>query len=81
MHLNAILPPEAVSNGSRLIMADASQLLIEGHKGLIAYDSRRIQTRLHSAQLTITGENLVIAQFTAEDMLICGDIRLLEFTR
>lgn len=78
MRLNAILPPEATSKASRIVLTDTSHLLIEQHEGLFSYDDNCIRVRLHERMLTVSGSHLTIQQFSAEDICIRGDIRSLE---
>lgn len=78
MLLNSILPPEATSNASRVILTGARTLLIEGHKGLLSYDSDCIKVQLSEALLICRGSSLVISQFAANDLWIEGRINLLE---
>lgn len=80
MRLNAILPPEATSHTSRIVLTDASHLLIEQHEGLFSYDDNCIRVRLHERMLTVSGLRLCIRQFSADDICIQGEIHALEFT-
>ena len=81
MRLNPILPPEATSNESRLIISGCRQLLIEGHKGLISYDAQCITLRLQQGTLICRGDKLSIALFSADDMVITGSLSALEMAR
>ena len=81
MRLNTILPPEATSNLSRIVLTSDSHLLIEQHKGLFSYDENCIRVRLADRMLFINGESLRISEFSAQDICIQGEIRSLEFGR
>lgn len=81
MHFNTVMPPEVISKSSRLILISTHQLLIEGHKGLLSYDTACIRVRLKEATLTVSGHLLNIPEFAAEDLMIAGDIRSVEFDR
>lgn len=81
MRLNTILPPEATARVSRIVLTDMQHLLIEQHKGLFSYDESCIRVRLSSQLLSVLGADLVIRQFSAEDICIQGEIRALEFSR
>lgn len=81
MLFNGILPPEAVGNESRLILCGDRSLLIEGHKGLLSYDSACIKAKLPHALLICQGSDLVISEFSGDAMLISGEIHFLELKR
>lgn len=81
MRLNGILPPETTTHESRLILSGGNKLLIEGHQGLLSYDTVCIKARLKNALLACSGENLVIRQFSQDDILIEGAILSLELQR
>lgn len=81
MHLNAILPPEAISNLSRIILTGDNNLLIEQHKGLFSYDESCINVQLAGGMLFINGKSLLISEFSARDICIRGEICSLEFKR
>lgn len=81
MRLNAILPPEAITRASRIVLTDTQHLLIEQHKGLFSYDKNCILVRLADRMLFINGESLHISEFSAQDICIHGQIHSLEFKR
>ena len=81
MLFNGVLPPEATNRESRLILSGGRSLLIEGHRGLLAYDSACIKAKLPHALLICQGADLVISAFSADDMLISGEIHSLELKR
>ncbi len=81
MLLNAILPPEATSSKSRIVLTDTSHLLIEQHKGLFSYDESCIRVRLADRTLLVNGQSLRISEFSRQDICILGEIQSLEFTR
>ncbi|MBR6788018.1 MAG: YabP/YqfC family sporulation protein [Clostridia bacterium] len=80
MHLNAVLPPEATAKESRIILTGDRSLLIEGHQGLLSYDSHCIKARLKHALLICTGNDLTISQFACDEMQIKGQVLSLEFS-
>jgi len=48
--------------------------LLERHAGLFSYETKCIRARTREGVVTVTGENLTIAFFGAQDMLIQGRI-------
>lgn len=81
MRLNSILPPEATTRASRIVLTDLQHLLIEQHKGLFSYDEECIRVQLQGQMLSVRGEALGIQQFSADDICIQGKIYSLEFSR
>ena len=79
MRLHDILPPEAVSGASRIVLNGQEQLLIEGHKGLMRYDAGCVSLRMQDGSLHINGENLMLGIFSQDELTVHGRILSLEF--
>lgn len=58
----------------RLILTGRKEVLLEGHAGLFSYETNRIRVRVKGGLCTVTGENLTIDYFGAEDLLIRGRV-------
>lgn len=75
------LPKEIVMNIPKLTIVGNGDMIIENYKGLIEYENARIRVNTGAGVIKITGTRLLIKEITSEDIIICGDIRGLEFIR
>ena len=73
------LPGEALAGMPKLEMTGNRRLHIEGHKGVLEYSSVLIAVNGGAALMKICGAQLEIVSMNAEELLITGDIRRLEF--
>lgn len=74
MHLLSFAPLEVKSEIPRVVMTVREEVLIEQHTGLFSYETKCIRVRTRAGLMTVTGENLVIAYFGVQDMLIRGRV-------
>lgn len=74
MRLLSFAPPEVRGETPRVVLSGKEEALIEQHTGLFSYDTRCIRVRTKAGLMTVTGENLVIAYFGVQDLLIQGRI-------
>ena len=79
MRLHDILPPEAVSGTSRIVLTGNNQILIEGHKGLMRYDAQSISLRLQDGSLHILGDGMTLGILAQNELSVTGRILSLEF--
>ena len=75
MNWERFVPSEAKSDAPRVTVTDRDEVLIEQHKGLFSYETKCIRVRTRTGVLTVTGQDLVIACFGAQDMLIRGRVQ------
>ena len=75
------LPRELVSGSAVLSSVGDSCLLIENHKGLIEYGRELIKLHARPCKMEITGQNLDIAYYTADEMKITGKITQIRYYR
>lgn len=68
------LPRELVSGAAVLSSFGDSCLFIENHKGIIEYSRETIKLQARPCKIRITGTNLDIAFYTADEMKITGKI-------
>lgn len=68
-------PPEVCGNAPRVVLSGWEEALIEQHTGLFSYETRCVRVRTRKGLITVTGENLVIAYFGVQDVLIQGIIQ------
>ncbi len=69
-----LLSGQALRNAQRLVLTGRGELLIEGHAGLFSYETKCVRVRTEKGLCEVTGENLTIDFFGAEDLLIRGRI-------
>lgn len=75
------LPRELVSGAAVLSSFGDSCLFIENHKGIIEYGRELIKLQARPCKIRITGKNLDIAFYTAEEMKITGKITEISYYR
>ena len=74
MRFKEIAPPEVKRNVARTVIWGREEVLIEQHTGLFSYETKCIRVRTRTGLMTVTGENLIISHFGAQDLLIQGKI-------
>ena len=75
------LPGELVSGAAVLSSVGGSWLFIENHKGIIEYGKEMIKLQARPCKIQITGTNLDIAFYTAEEIKITGKITDIRYYR
>lgn len=55
------------------------ELLIENHRGILIYGQEQMTVRSKRSLICIEGRNLRIDSYTADSLLICGDIEGITF--
>lgn len=73
------LPPEVVLDLPRLTMIGNCQLLVENHRGVIAYDRNEIRIGVGGGELIVCGDDLQIGNLYAAELLIKGTIGHLQY--
>jgi sporulation protein YqfC len=73
------LPGEVLEGIPKLSLTGNRRLHIEGHKGMLEYDSSIIAINGGETILRVYGHNLEILSMNAEELLIAGNIVKVEF--
>ena len=73
------LPKEIVMNIPKLTMVGNGDLIIENYKGIIEYTEARIRINTGIGTIRMTGTGLLIREITSEDIIISGELKVLEF--
>ncbi len=55
------------------------ELLIENHRGILLYGQEQMTVRSKRFLICIIGKNLQIDSYTADSLLICGNIEEITF--
>ena len=68
--------PKEVSSGAAVVSSFGNRCLyIENHRGIIEYSREQIKIQARPCRIQITGKDLDIAFYTAEEIKINGKIR------
>ncbi len=62
-------------------VASDSVVYIDGHRGLIEYDTTRIVARAKGRKIIVTGNDMLLAAFSKTQLKIKGRIFAIEFER
>jgi sporulation protein YqfC len=73
------LPGEILAGLPKITMTGSRRLHIENHRGLLEYDTQIITVNCAGGVLGIYGASLALVSMTAEELLVSGDIRRVEF--
>lgn len=65
--------PVFTMNGNR-------ELLVENHRGILQYSSQQMVIRSKAFPIRILGKNLRIDSYTADTLVVCGDIEEISLT-
>ncbi len=72
-------PREVVLGFPRLILVGNLQLMVENHRGVIAYSDQVIRIGASNGELVIRGRELQIKNLYAEELMIRGIIEGLDY--
>lgn len=75
------LPKEIILNMPKLTMIGSRNLIIENYKGIIEYEDNKIRINTGIGIIKIKGERLVIKEITSEDIMVDGEIEVMEFLK
>lgn len=70
------IPKELLKNYSRVTIIGGEDVWIENYKSILEYSEEFIRL---SNDISIYGQNLNVAEISAEDILIIGKIKTIEF--
>lgn len=62
-----------------IIFNSCCEVLVEGSKGIIEYNTGKVRLNAGSCILNISGDSLCIRNLTVDEVIITGDIISLEF--
>jgi len=75
------LPKEIVLNMPKLTMLGNGNLIIENYKGIVEYDEGVIRVNTTAGIIKVNGVDIYIKEITSENIMIYGNILLLEFMK
>ena len=73
------IPQDIILDLPRLTMLGNKQVLIENHKGIIEYTAALVRIKLSQGVILIHGEHLLLGNLQAEQILVEGLIREIQY--
>ncbi|MEW9124819.1 MAG: sporulation protein YqfC [Thermotaleaceae bacterium] len=75
------LPKDIILDLPRITLLGDMQMYVENHKGIVEYSQIRIRVKVKNGILRITGKELSIKSIVTDEIIICGSIESVEFTK
>ena len=75
------LPKEIVLNMPKMTLLGSRNLIIENYKGIIEYEDNKIRINTGIGIIKINGTGLSIKEITSEDIMVDGNIEIMEFLK
>jgi len=73
------LPKEIMLNMPKISLIGNNQMLVENHKGIIEYTAQRIRVNSANGVIRVIGNNMNLKNIAADDIMISGEIKIIEF--
>jgi len=73
------LPKDIMLNLPRISMIGNNQMLVENHRGVIEYTPQKIRLNSTIGVIRVEGQDMDLKNIAAEDIMITGVIKLVEF--
>lgn len=70
-----LFPREVTGNVPLITLTGCSELRVEQHRGLSACGTEVIRLRTAIGEMTVTGEQLSLRQYDAQEAVVVGRIR------
>ena len=68
------LPGEPIPGRPILELLGDSRIVLEHHRGVLAYSGEKIVVSVSYGELEISGENLELLQMTARQLIVAGPV-------
>jgi sporulation protein YqfC len=80
-HLTKVfeLPAEAVSGDFRLIAISNTDIFLENHHGVLQYTQKRLMVDTKEKKVLFMGKDILLKKMGKKNMIIQGNIDLIEF--
>src|SRR5690554_6123577 len=75
------LPQDVVMDLPRISIIGDLQLLVQNHRGVMAYRDDRVVVAMQQGRLIISGEGLMIGVINDDELTIAGQLARIEFGR
>lgn len=73
------LPPDMGLKVPVITVCGRRQITVENYRTILSYKKEEIRIRTRDGSLQITGSNLVISNYTPEEMTVAGRIKNIDF--
>ena len=73
------LPGDVIAGLSRVMITGNSELLIENHRGILEYGPEEIDVNCDKMIIKVRGGQLRLKSMNAQEMMLAGVIRSVEF--
>ena len=73
------LPKDIMLNLPRISMIGNNQMLVENHRGVIEYTPQRIRLNSTIGVIRVEGQDMDLKNIAADDVMITGVIKHVEF--
>ena len=73
------LPAEAALGELKLSMVGQGRALVEHHRGVLSFESSCVSVAAKRGRLIFRGDGLYLAAMSAEWLVICGKIQVVEW--
>ncbi|SMC93930.1 sporulation protein YqfC [Sporomusa malonica] len=73
------IPQDIVLDMPRITMLGNKQLLVENHRGIIEYTPSLVRIKLNQGELCILGEDLMLGNLQAEQILVEGVVQEVKY--
>ena len=73
------LPAEAALGELKLSMVGQGHALVENHRGVLSFESSCVSVAAKRGRLIFRGDGLYLAAMSAEWLVICGKIQVVEW--
>ncbi len=73
------LPKELVLDVPRITLIGNKQLILENYKGIIEYEDSRIRVKTSEGIIKMEGISMIIKEITSEDIMVKGEIKIIQF--
>ncbi|MFY9178115.1 MAG: sporulation protein YqfC [Caldicoprobacterales bacterium] len=73
------LPKEITLNMPKMNLIGNSQMMVENHRGIIEYTPDLIRVNSTTGVIRVRGNQLNLRNIAADDIMINGDIKSIEF--
>ncbi|WP_334110424.1 sporulation protein YqfC [Thermodesulfitimonas autotrophica] len=68
------LPGEVVLNLPRVIITGRIQVVVENHRGIVAYDRECVRLLVEAGEIAVSGRDLVLRSILPDEVIVEGEI-------
>ena len=72
------LPAEALAGAARVTVTGRNRVLIDNHRGILAYTDELLEVSCGRERIRVRGENLLLRAMDHEELLLTGTIFALD---